>query len=222
MTRLVGRRSGSARQAMASLRRAAISSGGMPPLAADPSRLGQCVEAVEPLARAAAEPAGPRLGLQRVEELFLGDAALEIGLEEIGLARAKFASAFRHCQTMPATPRTVASTSAAASPATAGRRRAHFQARSTRVDRPRHDRLAAQVSPQVVAQRRGARRTAAPAPSPGTSGRSSPGRAAHRRVEPPRRNRVVAHDLDHACPSRVAAWNGGRPVTRQYRIAPRA
>ena len=76
-----------------------------------------------------------------------------------------------------AVPTTTASTTAADSAATAGRRRHQSQARSAAPTRRAAIGRRVEPAPQVVGQGLGRRRTAAAGPSPGTSGRSSPGRA---------------------------------------------
>ena len=70
------------------------------------------------------------------------------------------------------------STTAAARPATRGFRRHHRQARSGDADRPGPDRLAVEEAAEVVGQRAAVGVASARGPSAGTSGRSSPGRAA--------------------------------------------
>ena len=69
---------------------------------------------------------------------------------------------------------------------------------------PRHrpapaDRLAGQEPPQVGRERRGGGNTAGPAPSPGISGRRSPGRGIDR-IRLRQRDGLVADDLEHGCP----------------------
>ena len=80
-----------------------------------------------------------------------------------------------------AVPPTIASTTAAARAATAGLPPAPEPGPLGGADPPRRDRPAVEPGPQVVGQGLGAWRTAAAGPSPGTSGRSSPGRGARRR-----------------------------------------
>ena len=81
-----------------------------------------------------------------------------------------------------------------------------------RPDRPRHDRLARQEPPQVLGQRRGRVVAPAPAPSAGTSGRSSRGPAAGRGTS--RDGGTGSAVLTCSSVSRtVAPRNGGRPVS---------
>ena len=90
-----------------------------------------------------------------------------------------------------------------------------------KIDRAGPDRLADPEASQVVGQRLGARRSGGAAPFPGTSGRPSPGRAATRGCK----RRGATGSSERTCSSvssTVAAWNGGRPVSSSYRIAPRA
>ena len=88
------------------------------------------------------------------------------------------------------------------------------------VDAPGLDRLAL---PGSGAGRRPARRRSGSGgrgPSPGTSGRSSPG-PREGPVQQPRRQRVLVDHLPQRL-ERGRRANGGRPVRHSYRIAPRA
>ena len=105
--------------------------------------------------------------------------------------------------------------------ARAGLRRPSATA-ARRAHRPGVDRLAGQEAAQVVGQVSGAGVAAAPAPSAGTSGRSSPGRGRRAGCSRRGRHRARCPDLQRACPATVAPWNGGRPVSSSYRMAPRA
>ena len=124
------------------------------------------------------------------------------------------ARAWPQSDSATARPATTLRTRAADSPATAGWRRHQRQARSA--GRAGRARIGSPARKRRRSSARAAADGVAPArrPSAGTSGRSSPGRAAIRLgTSTRRRQRVLLAGPCSSVSSGEAAWNGGRPVS---------
>ena len=119
-------------------------------------------------------------------------------------------SARAQSRAIPVNPTTSATISAADSPAITGRRRAHLTTRSEPRHRPRHDRLAVQVTTQVLRQRR--RRGIPPRRILLQALQADRLQVARdRRIQPPRRHRLVVDDLEHGVHRR---WPPGTAAGR--------